>query len=102
VSRKDRGQTESQEIEAQRLDKWLVYARVVKTRGLAATLVEKGAVRINSQRCNVPHKQIRPGDVLTLRLDRGVFVWRVLDCAERRGPASEAQQLYEDITASGA
>jgi ribosome-associated heat shock protein Hsp15 len=97
VSRKDRDVDEPA-IEAQRLDKWLVYARVVKTRGIASELVEKGAVRINAQRCKVAHRLIRPGDVLTLRLDRGVFVWRVLDCAERRGPAREAQKLYEDIT----
>jgi ribosome-associated heat shock protein Hsp15 len=98
VSRGGKHPPEQDVIEAQRLDKWLVYARVVKTRTLAAKLVEKGAIRINGQRCTVTHKHIHHGDVLTLRLEHGVFVWRILDCAERRGPAREAQLLYEDIS----
>jgi ribosome-associated heat shock protein Hsp15 len=40
---------------------------------------------------------VKPGDVLTVALDRGVLVWRILALGDRRGPAVEARLLYEDI-----
>lgn len=78
----------------QRLDKWLVYARFVKTRSVALELVEKGRVRINGERANRPDRQIVPGDVLTLGLPHATVVARVENFAERRGSATEAQTLY--------
>jgi ribosome-associated heat shock protein Hsp15 len=83
----------------QRLDKWLFFARFMKSRGKAQDFIVGGHVRLNGQRCKVPHHALRPGDVLTLSLDRQVRVVRVLGPGERRGPSPEAALLYDDITA---
>lgn len=80
--------------ERQRLDKWLVYARFVKTRSVALELVEKGRVRINGERVKRPDRQIARGDVLTMALPHATLVVQVDDFAERRGSASDAQALY--------
>ena len=85
--------------ERQRLDKWLWFARVVKTRALAAKLVTAGHVRLNGARAAGPDKPVRPGDVLTIALERQVRVLRVVAPGERRGPYQEARLLYEDLTA---
>jgi len=55
-------------------------------------------VRINRQPTDKPHAKLRVGDVLTLTIGGDVRVWRVLLLAERRGPASEARGLYEDLS----
>ena len=81
-----------------RLDKWLWHARVVKTRTLAAKLVEAGHVRLNGTRTDQPSKAVKAGDVLTIALEQTVRVLRVVDLGERRGPASEAQQLFDDLS----
>ena len=81
----------------QRIDKWLWFARIVKSRTLAAKLVTEGRIRVNSARIDTPAKAIGPGDVLTIALEREVKVWRILAIGERRGPYSEARLLYEDI-----
>ena len=80
-----------------RLDKWLWQARFVKTRSLAARLVADGKVRLNSARVAKPAQPVGPGDTLTVAIGRGVRVVRVTALGTRRGPASEAQLLYEDI-----
>ncbi len=84
----------------QRLDKWLCYARVVKTRAAAAHLVEAGYVRVNGMRQLTPAKLIGIGDVLTIALERQVRVLRVMGTGERRGPFREASLLFEDAVAS--
>lgn len=81
----------------QRLDKWLWHARLVKTRSLAARLVAEGRVRVNRIRAEKPAANVKPGDVLTLSVGENVKVLRILGMGERRGPATEARQLYEDI-----
>ena len=81
----------------QRIDKWLCYARVVKTRSLAARLVEDGYVRINGARAISPSKAIGIGDVLTIALERRVRVLRIVGTDERRGPFREASLLFEEI-----
>ncbi len=83
--------------EWQRLDKWLWCARFMKARADCARLVAGGSVRINRQVTDKPHARLRPGDVLTLPLRQQVRVVRVLSLASRRGPAPEAQALYEEI-----
>ena len=80
-----------------RIDKWLWQARFCKTRGLAQELVQGGKVRLNGQRIEKPGRGVGPGDVLTVRLGAQVRVLRILECGTRRGPASEAQGLYEEI-----
>ncbi len=87
--------TDQQKI---RIDKWLWYARVVKTRTMAKKLVQAGKARLNGTKVGSPSLQINPQDVLTITLDRRILVYRVLSTGTRRGPASEAQLLYEDIS----
>ena len=83
--------------EGLRLDKWLWQARFFKTRALAAQLVGKRRVRINQAIVTKAHHRIRPGDVLTFPQGAVVRVVRVVDLGSRRGPAREAQSLYEEI-----
>lgn len=82
----------------QRLDKWLFFARVVKSRSLGAKLAISGRVRINRDKATQAADQVKPGDVLTMTLDRRILVYRVLDPGVRRGPAEEARKLYEDLS----
>ncbi len=86
----------------QRIDKWLFFARVVKSRSLAAKLAQSGRVRVNRDKVEQASHQVKPGDVLTITLDRRVLVYRVVDCGMRRGPAEEARTLYEDISPEAA
>lgn len=81
----------------QRLDKWLWFARVVKSRTLAAGLVTGGKVRINRVRIVKPAHLVRTGDVLTVSVGRGVRVIKVVAGGVRRGPAREAALLYDEI-----
>ena len=82
----------------QRLDKWLWCARLVRTRSGAARLIEAGKVRINGTRALKPSRLIQAGDVLTATLLGRLSVVRVLGSLDRRGPASLALTLYEDLT----
>jgi ribosome-associated heat shock protein Hsp15 len=81
---------------AQRIDKWLWHARFARTRGAAQQLARSGHVRLNRDKVREPSKLVRPGDVLTLSLRRGIRVVRVLNIAERRDSFADAQRLYED------
>src|SRR5688572_5341653 len=82
----------------QRIDKWLFYARVVKSRSLAAKRALAGRVRINRDKASQASDLVKPGDVLTITLDRRILVYKVLDAGKRRGPAEEAKNLYEDLS----
>ncbi|WP_276715208.1 RNA-binding S4 domain-containing protein [Pseudooceanicola nitratireducens] len=81
-----------------RLDKWIWQARFVKSRSLAAGLVTGGHVRVNGQRAGKPSHQVQPGDVLTFPQGDRIRVVKILAPAARRGPASEAQLLYDDMS----
>jgi ribosome-associated heat shock protein Hsp15 len=87
-------------LERQRLDKWLWHARVVKARTSAAALVEAGHVRINGVRERTPGHAVKLGDVLTIGLDSSVRVLKVAGFSERRGGASSARVLYDDLQAA--
>ncbi|CCV04859.1 conserved hypothetical protein [Mesorhizobium metallidurans STM 2683] len=82
----------------QRIDKWLFFSRAVKSRSLAARLVVAGRVRINRDKAAQASDMVRPGDVLTITLERRIFIWKVLATGARRGPAEEARMLYEDMS----
>jgi len=82
----------------QRIDKFLWFARFTKSRTLAASIVSAGRVRINGARCEKPSSAIKIGDVLTFPAGAQVRVIKVINGGERRGPASEARLLYEDLT----
>jgi ribosome-associated heat shock protein Hsp15 len=81
----------------QRLDKWLWFARIVKTRGLAQELATSGHVRINGQRTTSAAKPVKQGDVLTVALDARTRVLKVQGLLERRGSAADAAPLYEEL-----
>lgn len=82
---------------SQRLDKWLWFARVAKSRTIAATAVTEGKIKVNRERAE-KSQLVKVGDVITSRMTRTVRVLRIAGIGERRGPASEAQRLYEDLT----
>ncbi len=81
-----------------RVDKWLWYARFFKTRSLAAKIVAGGAVRIDGQHIKKPSATVSVGNTLTFAQEKDIRVVRVVDLGTRRGPAPEAQALYEDLS----
>jgi ribosome-associated heat shock protein Hsp15 len=85
-------------LDRQRIDKWLWHARVVRTRSAAAALSDSGLIRINGTRIDTSSRPVRPGDVVTIALDRNVRILKVTGFAERRGSAEIARLLYEDLT----
>jgi ribosome-associated heat shock protein Hsp15 len=85
-------------LDRQRIDKWLWHARVVRTRAAAAALAGSGHVRVNGARIDTASRPVRPGDVLTIALDRRVRVLKVAGYAERRGSPEAAQGLYQDLS----
>jgi ribosome-associated heat shock protein Hsp15 len=80
-----------------RLDKWLWQARFFKTRALAAELISAGSVRVNGIRISKPGRDVTPGDVLVFPQGARIRVIRILALGLRRGPATEAQDLYLDL-----
>jgi ribosome-associated heat shock protein Hsp15 len=80
-----------------RLDKWLWFARFVRTRSLATRLVIDGRMRVNGVPTQKAHYAVKAGDVLTFPLGPHIRVIKVVALGERRGPAAEAQSLYEDL-----
>src|SRR3954469_20172044 len=83
----------------QRIGKWLLAARLMKTRALAIDTVRGGHVQVNGQRVK-PSKEVRAGDRIELRLGQPRLTVDVLALAKRRGPASEAALLYEETPES--
>jgi ribosome-associated heat shock protein Hsp15 len=81
----------------QRIDKWLWHARIVRTRTAAAGLAVSGFVRVNGSRIEAASRAVRPGDVITIALDRTVRVLKVTGIAPRRGSAESARGLYADL-----
>jgi ribosome-associated heat shock protein Hsp15 len=83
--------------QAQRLDRWLWHARIVKTRSIAAGLVASGYVRVNGRRAEQPSRAVKPGDVLTIALPSRVRVLKVAGILPRRADARAARDLYEPL-----
>ncbi len=81
-----------------RADKWLWHARFFKTRSLSRALITGGHLRINGDKVSKPAQALQIGDVLTFPQAKEIRVIKVLALSERRGPAPEAQTLYEDRT----
>jgi ribosome-associated heat shock protein Hsp15 len=86
------------EDDTRRLDKWLWFARFCKSRTLASKLCAAGKVRIAGEIVHKAHYLVRPGDVLTFPQGPHIRVVRILGVGTRRGPASEARTLYEDLS----
>jgi len=81
----------------QRIDKWLWYARFMRSRGLAAELAASGKLRINGDHCSKAAQPVRPGDVLTFPQGSRIRIIRVEATGVRRGPSVEAATLYTDL-----
>lgn len=81
----------------QRLDKWLFFSRLFKSRALAAKGIEGGDVTLNGRPAAKPSQTVRPGDVLTFSAGPYLRTVEVLAPGSRRGPAPEAQTLYRDL-----
>ncbi|WP_174274360.1 RNA-binding S4 domain-containing protein [Sphingomonas bacterium] len=80
-----------------RLDKFLWFARLTKTRPLAAALVARGHLRIDGRPCDKPHAEVRSGMVLSFPLHDRVRVLRIEALPARRGSAPEASACYHDL-----
>ncbi|MBI1416153.1 MAG: RNA-binding S4 domain-containing protein [Limimaricola sp.] len=80
-----------------RVDKWLWQARFFRTRTLATALVSAGKLRIDGVPISKPARMVGPGAVLTFPQGNAVRVVRIIACGDRRGPAPEAQALYDDL-----
>ena len=84
-------------MESLRLDKWLWFARFLKSRSMAQGLIEEGGVQINSKTVIKTATSIKPGDEILFPQGKRWRLVRVLALGERRGPAPEAQSLYEEL-----
>ncbi|HST37182.1 MAG TPA: RNA-binding S4 domain-containing protein [Allosphingosinicella sp.] len=84
--------------ESLRVDKFLWFARIVKTRALAQAMAEGGRMRLNSRRVDKAHVPVRVGDVLSFAERGQVRVLQVEALPARRGPPAEARTLYSELT----
>jgi ribosome-associated heat shock protein Hsp15 len=82
----------------QRIDKWLFFARMVKSRSLAQVYIQKGSVRVNGERVVQPSFGVKAGDRIEFSLERRDVILIVRLPGDRRGPFEEAKLLYEDLT----
>ena len=81
-----------------RLDTWLWYARFYKSRSLSSKAILNGKLRINSNKITKPATKVKTNDVLTLNYINEIRIIQIQSLGSRRGPASEAQSLYIDLT----
>lgn len=81
-----------------RLDVYLYYIRIFKSRSIATKFVSTNRLRISGKVTQKPHKMISIGDVLTMTINDNIKILKVLNIPNRRGPYSEALNFYEDIT----
>ena len=84
-----------------RLDIWLWYARFYKSRSLSSKAILSGNLRVNSIKIIKPASKVKINDVLTINHVNKVRIIRIQSIGSRRGPASEAQALYNDLSVDG-
>ncbi|MEC3910474.1 RNA-binding S4 domain-containing protein [Sphingobium sp. CR2-8] len=84
-----------------RIDKFLWFARLSKSRSIAQKLAEDGHIRLNGRRIERAHAPVRPGDLITFPHGDAVRVVRIVALPTRRGPAPEAQACYEELMVGG-
>jgi len=80
-----------------RIDRFLFFIRLVKSRTLAQRIIDAGHVRLDGKRVEKPSEDVRVGSTIALPLNEKVRVLRVLSLPTRRGPASEARACYEEL-----
>lgn len=85
----------SEHGESVRVDKWLLAARVFKTRSLSQEACAGGKVTVNDSKASA-HRAVRVGDRIRIQGPRGLRDLVVLALAERRLPAPQAQELFDD------
>ena len=90
------------EPQSLRLDKFLWFARIVKTRALAQTMAEQGRLRLNGRVVDKAHATVRAGDVLSFARQGVVRVLRIEALPARRGSPAEARILYTELDEGGA
>jgi ribosome-associated heat shock protein Hsp15 len=84
-----------------RLDKWLWAARFYKTRSLAQQAIAAGQVRLGGERVKAAH-DLKLNDRVSVRVREVEWIVAVRGLSERRGPAVEAQKLYQETPESRA
>lgn len=82
-----------------RIDRWLWFARFFKSRSLAAKICAERRVRVNGTVITKSNHQVKTDDVLTFPQGTEIRIVKVLELGTRRGPAAEAQALFEDLSA---
>ncbi len=80
-----------------RIDRFLYFIRLVKSRTLAQALIEAGHVRIDGKRVEKCSEEVRPGSTIALPLHDRVRILKVLGVPKRRGPAAEARTCYREV-----
>ncbi len=90
---------QNESIEKHRIDKWLFAARFFKTRSLAAEAIDRGRITVNGHRIK-PAKVVAVGDILTVRINNYQYHIEILGLSNKRGSATQAQQLYKETEES--
>ena len=80
-----------------RIDRFLFFIRLAKSRTLAQAVIADGHVRVDGRRVEKPSEEVRVGSIVALPLNDRVRVLRVLALPQRRGPAAEARDCYEEL-----
>jgi ribosome-associated heat shock protein Hsp15 len=80
-----------------RVDRFLFFIRLVKSRTLAQSVIDQGHVRIDGKRVEKASEEVRAGSVVALPLHDKVRIIRVLSLPTRRGPAAEARSCYREL-----
>ena len=80
-----------------RIDRFLFFIRLLKSRTLAQSVIDEGYVRIDGKRVEKPSEDVRVGSVVALPLRGQVRILRVIGLPERRGPPAEARLCYEEL-----
>jgi ribosome-associated heat shock protein Hsp15 len=84
-----------------RIDKFLWFARITKTRALAQQLAEAGHIRIDGRRIDRAHATVKPGETITLMIHDRLRILRIEVLPTRRGPLVEARACYNDLAVDG-
>ncbi len=84
--------------QTQRIDKWLWHARIFKTRSIAQKQITTGKIRVDKEKISNCSRKIIASNVLTITLQRDIKIIEVIGFAKKRGPYSDAQLLYNDLS----
>jgi ribosome-associated heat shock protein Hsp15 len=96
-----RREAESKDDEPMRIDRWLFFVRLFKSRSLAGEAVSGGKVHVNGDRVK-PARVVRIGDQIAFNRGAVPFDCEVLGLPARRGPAPQAAACYRESPASTA